>query len=93
MKLEEAAENGDYAALLFMPIDNDIYAARIAGIIFSDSGDGYYYCMVNKDSETTSIVKRNLAMVGIKDIGEVKGFGFSLMKGFLGCIKTDFYQQ
>ena len=85
--------NGDFAALLYMPIENDILAARIAGIIFSDGGDGYYYCMLNKDSETASVVKRNMALFMTEDIGEVKGFGFSLMNGFLDCIKADFYHN
>ena len=85
--------NGDYAALLFMPIVNDIYAARIAGIIFSESGDGYYYCMVNKNSEIPSIVNRNMIMFGLETIGEVKGFGLPLMEDFLECIKANFYQK
>ena len=85
--------NGDFAVLLYIPVENDILAARIAGIIFSDCGDGYYYCMLNKDSETASVVKRNMALFMAEDVGEVKGFGFSLMNGFLDCIKADFYRN
>ena len=42
--------NGDYAALCFMPVNDEAVEARIIGIILSQSGDGYYYCMLNKDA-------------------------------------------
>lgn len=91
-------ETGDYAALLFMPINNPSFSARIIGIIFnvSDPGngihDGYYYCMLNKDETTLSPVYRNKAMTmqGIQKTGEVKGIGFELMNDFLNCITSDY---
>ena len=63
------------------------------GIILSDSGDGYYYCMLSKDKEASSAVKRNKAMFGVSQVGEVKGRGFELMENFLTCIKEDFYSS
>ncbi len=85
--------DGDYAALLFMPIQHNTLMARIVGIVFSDNGDGYYYCMLNKDNKLFSEVFRNKAMFGIEKVGEVKGVGFELMHDFLDCIKHDYYQE
>jgi hypothetical protein len=84
--------NGDKVALLFMPIQNDILVARVVGIIFSSKGDGYYYCMLNKDENVPATVNRNKAMFGIEEIGEVKGVGFELMHNFLECISKDFLE-
>ena len=85
--------DGDYAALLFMPIKSDVLSARIAGIIFSDKGDGYYYCMLKKDENSNSDVFRNKAEQGIGKIGEVSGTGFELMHSFLDCIKNNYYAE
>lgn len=82
--------NGTYAALLFMPVRNNSIAARIVGIIFGDKGDGYYYCMLNRNEKMPSSVYRNKAMLGISNIGEVKGLGFELMNSFLSIIKSDY---
>ncbi|MGN0747349.1 MAG: hypothetical protein ACI4ML_11785 [Aristaeellaceae bacterium] len=84
-------QNGDVAVLCFIPIQNNSLEARIIGIILSEFGDGYYYCMLNKDKSAASTVIRNKAMHGISHVGEVKGRGFELMKSFLSCIKNDFY--
>ena len=83
-------ENGDAAALCFMPIQNDELDARIIGIILSDRGDGYYYCMLNKGEETPSNVRRNRGAFGISEVGQVSGRGFDLMNSFLDCIRKDF---
>ena len=85
-------KTGDYAALLFMPVQDDEVMARIVGIIFNDDGDGYYYCMLNKDTGTLSEVHRNKAWGGIETVGAVKGVGFELMNDFLNCITEDFYR-
>lgn len=82
--------SGTYAALLFMPVRNNSIAARIVGIIFGDNGDGYYYCMLNRNESIPSSVYRNKAMLGISNIGEVKGLGFELMNSFLSIIKSDY---
>ena len=84
---------GDYAALLFMPIQHDTLAARIVGIVFSDEGDGYYYCMLNKGSDIASDVIRNNALFGLEKVGAVRGLGFELMNSFLNCITQDYYQN
>ena len=78
---------------IFMPIKSDALAARIAGIIFSDKGDGYYYCMLKKDENSNSDVFRNKAEQGIGKIGEVSGTGFELMHSFLDCIKNNYYAE
>ena len=86
-------ENGDAAALCYMPVQNDLLEARMIGVILGKNGDGYYYCMLNKDKNAVSPVKCNKAvtMEGIQQVGEVKGRGFELMNDFLSCIKNDFY--
>ena len=84
---------GDYAVLLFMPIQNNTLAARIVGIVFSDKGDGYYYCMLNKGAENASEVIRNKGMFGLETVGTVRGLGLELMNSFLNCIKQDYYQN
>ena len=86
-------QSGDIAALCFMPIQNDTLTARIIGIVFSDNGDGYYYCMLNKDEDVPSEVFRNKAILGIEKVGEVNGRGFDLMNNFMGCIKHNFYKN
>ncbi len=82
--------SGDQAALLFMPVRHDSLAARLVGIIFSDRGDGYYYCMLNGRDDLPSDVFRNKAWAGIEKVGEVSGRGFELMDSFLTCIRDDF---
>lgn len=82
----------DHAILLFMPVQDTAFTARIVGIILSRKGDGYYYCMLNKDEKIPSDVNRNKAMSGIEKIGEVKGLGFELMNSFLNCMKDNFYR-
>ena len=84
-------DHGDHAALLFMPIQNETYEARIVGIIFSDKGDGYYYCRLYKDQARLSDVIRNMGLQGIHKVGEVNGRGFDLMHSFLDCIKRNYY--
>ncbi len=74
-------------ALCFMPVNNSVFAARIIGIVVSDAGDRYYYCMLNKDENILSDVIRNKAMFGIEKIGSVKGLGFELMNSFVDCIR------
>ena len=83
-------ESGDFAALCYMPVSNNELEARIIGIILSEGGDGYYYCMLKKDENETSTVFRNRSIQGITVAGEVKGRGFDLMHAFLNCIQEDF---
>ena len=71
--------DGDMAALCFMPVEDEQTAARVFGVILSKDGDGYYYCMVDKDETVPCEVKRNKAMQGIEDIGSVEGRGLELM--------------
>lgn len=82
--------NGDAVVLCFMPVSHDSIEARMIGIVFSEQKDGYYFCMVNKDKDAASEVKRNAALFGIQRIGEVKGRGFELAENFKECIYSDF---
>jgi len=63
----------------------------VFGIIIGSRGDGYYYCMLNKDANQHSEVIRNKAMAGIETIGTVNGLGFELMNSFLNCISRNYY--
>ena len=83
--------NGAVAFLCFMPIQNDTHTARIFGIILGGRGDGYYYCMLNKNENQPSEVIRNKAMAGIETIGSVNGLGFELMNSFLSCITNNYF--
>lgn len=80
-------ESGDSIALCFMPVQHDTLLARIVGIVLSDKGDRYYYCMLSKDTDTFSDVIQNKARLGIEKVGEVKGLGFELMNSFVDVIK------
>lgn len=77
---------GEKIALCFMPISDEILAARIFGIVLGNTEDRYYYCMLNKDEDMLSDVIQNKAMLGIEKIGSVKGLGFELMNNFVNCI-------
>ncbi len=81
--------SGEKIALCFMPIANEMYTARIIGIVLGDSEDKYYYCMLNKDEKVPSDVIRNKAMLGTEKVGTVKGLGFELMHSFTECIKNN----
>ncbi len=86
-------ENGDNVALCYIPIQNDELSARIIGIILNENGDGYYYCMLNKDENEPSAVFRNGGFSGLSLAGEVKGSVFELMNDFLNCIQEDFVSK
>ena len=81
--------SGEKVALCFMPVNSDVYTARIIGIVLGNSGDRYYYCMLNKDENIPSDVIQNKAMLGIEKIGSVKGLGFELMNSFVECISNN----
>lgn len=84
--------DGCAMGLCFMPIDNDKLEARIIGIVVNDnySRDGYYYCMLDKDKDLPSEVRRNNMMLGSEKVGEVKGRGFDLMDAFRDLIKENY---
>ena len=84
---------GDYAVLLFMPIQDNTLAARIVGIVFGNKGDGYYYCMLNKGEENASDVIRNNGMFGLVTVGTARGLGLDLMNSFLNCVDQDYYRN
>ena len=86
--------HGERIAYCYISIRNEIYTARMIGIVLHEDKDkdAYYYCMVKKDEEEQSEVKRNLAVhgLGTKKVGEIKGKGFELEDRFLNCIQLDY---
>lgn len=80
-------DSGESIALCFIPVQHDTLLARIVGIVLSDNGDRYYYCMLNKDTNAFSDVIQNKARLGIEKVGEVRGIGFELMNSFVDVIK------
>lgn len=80
-------DSGEVIALCYMPIVNETLEARIIGIVITGKGDRYYYCMLNKDTNTFSDVIQNKAWLGLEKVGEVKGRGFELMNSFLKLIE------
>ena len=84
-------QDGDVAALCFMPINDPNVEARLIGVVLGQRGDGYYYCNLNKSNDIPSDVMRNKALLGIEKAGEVSGRGFALMNAFLDCIRNNYY--
>lgn len=84
-------KGNDVAVTCYMPIQNDNLAARMVGIILTDEGDAYYSCMLDKDEDVFSEVKRNKGWQGIETVGGVRGRGMNLANGFLNCIQENFY--
>ena len=84
-------ENGDNVFLCYMPVQNEIHSARIFSIILGANGDGYYYCMLDKDETQESDVIRNKAREGVETVGAVSGRGFELMNSFVDCITKNYY--
>lgn len=85
-------KDGEYAVLLYMPIHNEVLAARLIGVVLTVKGDEHYYCFLNKDAQTSSAVFYRNGKNEIIKIGEVKGLGVELMHQFLGCIKNNFFR-
>ena len=81
--------SGEVIALCFMPIQHETLLARIVGIVLSDKGDQYYYCMLNKNTATFSDVIHNKAIQGIEKVGEVRGTGYELMNDFVNVINSN----
>lgn len=80
-------DSGESIAPCFIPVQHDTLLARIVGIVLSDNGDRYYYCMLNKDTNAFSDVIQNKARLGIEKVGEIRGIGFELMNSFVDVIK------
>ena len=81
-----ALPGGDYAALCLMPVTGKALSYRICGIIFSDAGDRYYSCMLNRDKRKPSPVRRHLPGLAPVQTGELAGAGADLKDRFLACI-------
>lgn len=76
---------GDSIALCCMPIQNKALSARLVGIIFSDSGDRYYFCMLNKGGTVPSEIKQKDGSP-VK-VGIIEGADPEPANHFLNCIR------
>ncbi len=81
-----AMPDGTPAALCCIPVQSKTVFARLTGIVFSDSGDEYYFCMMGKDEKTPSEVMRNNGTMPVKT-GEIRGTDPEIMDRFLECIR------
>ena len=86
-------DGDDMASLCFMPVDSDLYEARVFGIVLGSKGDGYYFSMINKDENAASEVYRNKGYEGVEKIGEATGRGFDLMDSFMAVVNDDYYTE
>ena len=82
-----ATENGDPVTLCRMPIQNKTLSDRLTGIVFRDSGDEYYFCMLNKDEQIPSEVMRNTGSLPMEKAGTIQGTDAEAINRFLECIK------
>ena len=83
-----AAADGGSIALCRMPVKSKTLSARLVGIVFSDSGDRYYYCMLNKDAGTPSEIMRRTGKQPPEKAGEITGAEADSMDAFLACVKA-----
>ena len=86
-------DGDDRASLCYMPVDSDLYEARVFGIVLGNKGDRYYFSMINKDENAASEVYRNKGYEGVEKIGEATGRGFDLMDSFMAVVNDDYYTE
>lgn len=79
--------NGDPIALCCIPVQNRTLSARMIGIVFSDSGDKYYSCMLNRDGNTPSDILCGRESMPSVNAGTIEGTDAEPMNCFLNCIK------
>ena len=71
------------------PVRDAALTARLAGIVFSDAGDRYYSCMLNRDRNKPSEVVRNMGKIPHEKAGVIRGNETEPLKAFLECIRED----
>ena len=81
--------DGSRIALCRMPVRDAQLTARLAGIVFSDAGDRYYSCMLNRDRNKPSEVVRNMGKIPHEKAGVIRGNETEPLKAFLECIRED----
>ena len=81
--------NGDAIAFCCMPVKNGALSARFIGIVFSDAGDRYYSCMLNRDAARPSGIMRSTESFPPEEAGTVSGPEPEAAAGFLRCIEED----
>lgn len=81
--------DGSPVALCCMPVRDAALKARLVGIVFSDSGDRYYSCMLNRDTGKPSEVVRNMGKIPHEKAGIISGNDPDPVNCFLNCIRED----
>ena len=81
--------DGSRIALCCMPIRDAALKARLVGIVFSDSGDRFYSCMLNKDPNKPSEIVRNMGKIPHEKAGIINGNDPEPVDSFLNCIRED----
>ena len=84
-----ATPDGDAIALCCMPVQNRTLSARFVGIVFSDAGDRYYSCMLNRDTARPSAIMRTADDLLPEETGTISGPEPEAAVGFLRCIKGE----
>ena len=82
-------QDGSQIALCCMPVRDAALSARLVGIVFSNSGDRFYSCMLNKDKNKPSEVVRNMGKIPHEKAGVINGNDPDPMNCFLNCIRKD----
>lgn len=85
----DALPDGSRIALCHMPVRDAQLSARLVGIVFSDAGDRYYSCMLNRDRKKPSEVVRNMGKIPHEKAGVIRGNDPEPVKAFLDCIRED----
>ena len=81
--------DGAGIALCCMPVKSKTLSARLIGIVISDSGDRYYSCMLNRDRNTSSEIRRSMGSLPAEKAGTISGTDPEPMGSFLHCIQED----
>ena len=74
-------------ALCRMPVKSKTLSERLAGIVFRDAGDRYYYCMLNKDRNMPSEILRYEGSVPPVQAGVISGDDPEAADTFLRCVR------
>ena len=81
--------DGSPIALCCMPVRDAALKTRLVGIVFSDSGDRFYSCMLNRDPNKPSEIVRNMGKIPHEKAGIINGNDPDPMNCFLNCIRED----
>ena len=85
----DSLPDGSRIALCRMPVRDAALSERLIGIVFSDAGDRYYSCMLNRDKNKPSEVVRNMGKIPHEKAGVIDGNDPEPLKAFLDRIRED----